>query len=100
MQKLNYYKEKIKQKRKTTNFRDYLKEIVSHFPMTYYKNSWIISKFPESDRVWKVIKAKDFAENCDDLLKSGLDYDDKISFFDNYEKLFLKEMNNLILTTE
>jgi len=47
-----------------------LKEIVSHFPMTYYKNSWVISKFPETERVWKVIKAKDFAKNCENLVIS------------------------------
>jgi hypothetical protein len=97
MKNLNYYKEIIKEKRKKTNFRDYLKEIVSHFPMTYYKNCGIISKFPESDRVGKVIKAKDFAEKSDELLKSGIDYNSKVSFFDNYEKLFLNtEIFNVI----
>jgi len=39
MKNLDYYKEIIKKRRKQTNFKDYLKEIVSHFPMTYYKNS-------------------------------------------------------------
>ena len=43
MKNLNYYKEKIKEKRKQTSFRDYLKEIVFYFPMTYYKNSSVIS---------------------------------------------------------
>ena len=90
MKDLNYYKEIIKEKRKTTNFKDYLKEIVSHFPMTYYKNCWVISKFPETKRVGKVIKAKDFSEKSDELLKSGIDYNSEISFFDNYEKLFLE----------
>jgi hypothetical protein len=39
MKNLNYYKEKIKQKRKQTSFRDFLKEIPSWFSMTYYKNN-------------------------------------------------------------
>ena len=56
--------------------------------MTYYRNNGIISKFPESDRVGKVIKAKDFEKNTDDLLKNGLDYDNTISFFSNYENYF------------
>ena len=90
MQKnLNYFKEIIKEKRKTTDFRDYLKEIASHFSLTYHKNSWIISKFPETNRVWKVIKAKEFIEKSDDLLKHCLDYNFELNFFDNYEKLFL-----------
>jgi DNA-directed RNA polymerase delta subunit len=51
MQDLNYYKEIIKDKRKKTNFRDYIKEIASHFPLSFYKNSEVISKFPETDRI-------------------------------------------------
>jgi len=51
MKDLNYYKEKIKKKRKKTDFRTYIKEIASHFPILFYKNSGIISKFPETPRV-------------------------------------------------
>jgi len=90
MKDLNYFKEKIKEKRKQTSFRAYIKEIVSHFPMTYYKNSGVISKFPESDRVWKVISAANFSKNADNLTKKWLDYDFNLSLFENYEKLFLQ----------
>jgi hypothetical protein len=34
---LNYYKELIKEKRKKTDFKDYLKEIVSWCPLTFQR---------------------------------------------------------------
>jgi len=87
MKDLNYFKEKIKEKRKTTNFQNYIKEIASWTPIVFHKNNWMISRFPESDRIWGVIHSDDFDEKNTDIFYSGLDYNENIDFFDNYLQL-------------
>jgi len=84
---LNYYKEIIKEKRKQTSFRDFLKEIVSWHPFILNKNSWLVSRFPKSSRV-KICDKKEFEENRDDLVKSWINYDFEKDFLNNFEKLF------------
>jgi hypothetical protein len=64
-----------------------LKEIPSWFSMTYYKNNWLISKYPQSERI-NVIDFKTFEQNRDDLVNKWIWYDLTISFFSNLEKIF------------
>jgi hypothetical protein len=39
MKNLNYYKEIIKEKRKNTNFMDFVLDIPSWIPFSFYKNN-------------------------------------------------------------
>jgi hypothetical protein len=39
MTNIKHWQDKIKEKRKKTNFRDFLKEIVSWSPIVFYRNN-------------------------------------------------------------
>ena len=89
MKDIKYFQEKIKEKRRKTSFRDFLKEITSWMPYSFNKNNWMISRFPESSRI-NVVSNKDFNSIRDDLSRWGLQYDFSKDFFKNLQKLFVK----------
>ncbi|MDD4530299.1 MAG: hypothetical protein PHO80_01975 [Candidatus Gracilibacteria bacterium] len=72
MTTLDEWENIIKEKRKTTKFRDFLKEVASWSPLSYYKNNGYISIFHESDRIDKIISIEEFNNLRDNLI--GLDY--------------------------
>ncbi len=90
MSNLKYWQDKIKEKRKHTPFADFLKEIVSWSPIVFYKNNWLISKFPETDRIKKVIHHSEFEKNIENLMEKWTPYDFGVDFFENYKNLLLK----------
>lgn len=49
----------------------------------------MISKFPNTKRVWNVINANDFSSTRDNLINNWFDFDFDMTFFENYKKLFL-----------
>ena len=74
MSDLHHREQKIQNKRKQTPFRDFLQEIASWRPMTFYKNNGHISRYPVSSRVQNIISVKEFATLRDDIYKYGIDY--------------------------
>lgn len=62
MPNLQKWENIIKEKRKKTDFRDYLKEIASWLPLVYYKNKWFVSRYLETSRTWNLVKFKDYWE--------------------------------------
>ncbi len=90
MTDLKYFQNKIKQKRKQTNFRDFLMEIWSWTPLVYYKNELWFSRYPDTSRVQ--IK-KDNWENTENIK----DYLSDKWFFNDFQKLFLETpLDNII----
>ncbi len=87
MPNLNKWKNKFKERRKKTNFRDYLKEIVSWQPLTFYKNNGKISIFPESNRRKDLVSPQEFGDMMDEHIKAGIEYNFDKNFFDNFQKL-------------
>ena len=87
MSDLKYWQDKIKEKRKNTNFRDFIKEIASFRTLAFYKNNSYVSIFPETDRVYSLISHSEFSENRDNLTKSWIVYDFSLDFFSNFKKL-------------
>jgi len=87
MKDLKYYQKIIQDKRKQTDFRVFLMEIVSWHPFILNKNKDLISRFPKSDRVQICSKEK-FVENRDSLTKHGRKYDFSQDFFQNFSSLF------------
>jgi len=85
---LQKWQDKIKEKRKNTNFRDFIKEIASWCPFIFNKNKWLISKYPNTSRV-NICSIKEFNESIDKLTSSWLLYNEKETFFENYRNLFL-----------
>ncbi|MDD2870799.1 MAG: hypothetical protein PHS49_02315 [Candidatus Gracilibacteria bacterium] len=88
MSNLKYWEDKIKQKRKNTPFLEFLLEITSWLPISFYRNNGNISKYHKSDRI-NICSIEEYQKNRDDLLKKGFYYDYSKDFFSNYKKLFL-----------
>ena len=87
-QDLKYRESKMVEHRKTTTFRDYLKEITSWSPIVFYKNNWLISVYPETNRIKWVQSFSEFASQREDVVNYWLDYDFSKDFFDNFQSLF------------
>ena len=60
MQDLKIWEEKIKAKRKQTDFREFVKEIASWQPLTFYNINWKISRYHKSNN-FNIIDDLDFA---------------------------------------
>jgi len=88
MQDLKYYQDKIKQKRMKTPFRDFLKEIVSWIPIVFYKNNWIVSRYPKTNRIKWVLSIKNYEENRDNLIKNWNNYNFSLNFLENFKNLY------------
>lgn len=61
LDRLAPWKEKIQQKRKQTPFKEFVKEIASWCPASFYKIDGQISRYPKTERVSKLVPAKTFA---------------------------------------
>jgi hypothetical protein len=48
---IKHWENKIKEKRKKTQFRDFVKEITSWTVLNLYKNKWKICKYPDTGRI-------------------------------------------------
>ncbi len=83
--KLKQRQLKIQEKRKKTEWRDFLMEIASWRPLTFHKNQWMISIFPPTDRHWSIKKIIDIDWDLFDW-----DIKESWDFFDNLNELFLK----------
>ena len=91
MSDLQYWENKIKQKRKNTHFRDYIQEIASWFPVVLYKTETDgFSRYPPTERRKNILTPKDFFEQEADFINRGIEYDFSQNFFWNYEKLLEK----------
>ncbi len=64
----------IKEKRKNTPFRDFVKEITSWQPLSFYNINWKISRYPDTLRV-KIIDDRDFIDRSIDEIQVGWDID-------------------------
>lgn len=88
MLNLKIWEDKIKEKRKKTDFRDFVKEITSWYPLVLNKNNWLVSRYPDTHRVWWVLSYEEFEESRDNLIDKWIYYNFNIDFFQNYQKLF------------
>lgn len=66
MSNLQYWEEKIKNKRKQTEFRDFIKEVASWFNVMFYKNNGLVSRYPETDRVRHLLDPKTYVQEYGD----------------------------------
>ncbi len=88
MSDLRFWQEKIAEKRKTTSFKDFVKDIMSWDTLVLQKNNNLISRYPSTERIGKVVSTKEFETDRDQLVNSGLDYDFSMNFFENYKRLY------------
>ncbi len=88
MQDIKKREQKMKEMRKNTDFRDFLKEICSRYPMVLYKNNGKISKHPQVGRKNNLISFSEFDDIRDDLVNNTIDYNINKSFFNQYWEFF------------
>lgn len=86
MSNLQQRQEKIQEKRKKTEFRNFLRTIASFRPLTFCKNQGMISRYPDSKRIWKLSPIKDFER--DQMVSDDLYIDD---FFHSFQLLRLQQ---------
>jgi hypothetical protein len=65
MSNLNKRQSLVQDKRKQTDFRDFLKEIASRCPINLYKIDGKISRYPQTERVGKLVSSTQFMEETD-----------------------------------
>ncbi|MDD3793946.1 MAG: hypothetical protein PHI37_03980 [Candidatus Gracilibacteria bacterium] len=70
MQDLKIWEDKIKEKRKKTNFRDFVKEICSWQPLSFYNIDGKVSRYPKSNRI-KIIDDLEFNKKATEQLEKG-----------------------------
>ncbi len=87
MTNLQFWEEKMKEKRKKTPFREYLKTIVSLRTLNLYKNNWFTSVYPPNINKVKIYSHKEFDDNRDNLINYWINYDFEKNFFDNFKIL-------------
>ncbi len=85
-QRLKQRQEKIKDKRKQTPWREFVKEIASWRPITFSKVKWKISRYPETNRIENLSSSVAYEDMRDGLLDYGLD--NQKSFFKTLGQLF------------
>ena len=89
MQDIKIREQKMQEKRKNTSWRDFVK-LASRYPLNFYKKDNILTKYPNKERAWYIIKPKDFVEIRDNNIKYWFNYNFQKDFFQNYQELFLK----------
>ena len=67
MTDLKQREDKIKEKRRQTSFRDFVKEMGSFIPVVLYKGKGEISRYPETDRL-RVVPTNEYEDMRVDLI--------------------------------
>jgi len=91
MKSLAHYEEAFAEFRKTTSFRDFLLEIASWQPITLYRRSVGVSRYPEIKvpRFGNIVKSDKYPELQDGLARSSELARTSRSLFDIMSELFL-----------
>ena len=85
MQDLQYRQQQFQAKRKATPWRDFILELASWVGLIYYKNTWKISIYPDSDRINTLVTAEEFAAHRDNQPFQSID--PSLWFFEQYLSL-------------
>lgn len=83
MKDINYWHDIFKQKVYSLSYEDFLVQICSWIPFALHKNNGLISRFPESSRT-SIVSRKDYQEHIDTLTSKGRNFDEKLTFFENF----------------
>lgn len=97
MGNLQLWEDKIKERRKQTKFRDFVREVSSWCPLVLGKTNGMVSRFPGTNRIKGVINKDHFGEQRDGLVESGRSYNPEESFTKNLREIFTTvDLPNLI----
>ena len=97
MHDISYWQKQIQEKRKDTEFRDFIEEIWSWFPIVFHKYNTLLSRHPESNRIWWIVTYSEFEESRWSLQKVWRGYDFTKTFQQNFwELIWDVELANLV----
>lgn len=88
MASLHYRQQKIQNIRMKKTRREFVKEIASRRPLTFYKQQWGISRYPISDRIGTLLNSMSYEDRRKGFEMYGKLFDPSISFFDQFAALF------------
>lgn len=89
MKDIKYWENIIKERRKKTPFRKFVKEIASWSPLIMlYRRDNLISRFPDSPRIHHVVNKDDYEALRENFTNHGLDYGVDMPFQEQFQKLF------------
>lgn len=80
MPNLKKWEEIMKQKNKNKSFRDFLKEICSTHSLNFYKVNGLVSLFPDTGRVKKIVSSDEYEKNRDSFYDNWFTYDFTLDF--------------------
>jgi hypothetical protein len=85
MSNLQHRQDKIKARRANTPFREFLMEIASWYTINLNKNNGMISRYPQTDRMWAIISKREYEQMGEQLFDRNYRSDEL--FFDQLYKL-------------
>ena len=88
MSDLKQREDKIKTKRMHTERRTFVREVGSRFGTYLGKKDGVICRYPDTERVGKIIPARQFDENRYMLTFGGRAYDENKTFFQNFQDMY------------
>ncbi|MDD2870800.1 MAG: hypothetical protein PHS49_02320 [Candidatus Gracilibacteria bacterium] len=88
MSNLKYWEDKIKQKRKKTDFREFVMGVASWFNIMFYKNENIICRYPDTNRIKNILEPNKYFQEYGDGV-DGISYNFDNSFSENFAKIFI-----------
>lgn len=88
MADLKVRQEKIKEVKLQNSFSDFLKQIVSRYPLVIYKNKGMLSLYPDTERSCPLVSTANFEQEREDFTKQGMEYDFSQNFFENFKNLY------------
>ncbi len=90
MTDLKKRQKQIQDIKKWNDYKTFLQEITSRYPLMIYKNKWLLSLYPETERSCPVISTKEFEDTRENFTSNGLEYNFDKWFFDNFSDLYKK----------
>lgn len=85
---LQHRQQKILNQAKETDFRDFVMQIASRYPLNLYKQDGMMTRFPPTERSPRIISKAEFADSMDHNTQYGVDYDMSQTFWSQLSSLF------------
>jgi hypothetical protein len=63
MESLQYWQEKIQERRKATPFREFVRDVASWYTANIYKVGGVFTRYPATQNTPRIITVKEYEEN-------------------------------------
>lgn len=86
MSNLEKWENKVKEKKRNSSFKWFLKDIVSFWPINFHKRDWVVSRYPLSPRMSKITTNDEFFSLVESSSTES-DYNFSMNFWKNFKKV-------------